>query len=113
MARLALCFAAAALVLATGATAQQLAAGAAALPSQRSIATLPPAATRPAPASTVEPAIELGLSRPEALARLRQEGFRTVTRLVRDSEGNWIGAARRGNRVVAIAVDNDGDVIAW
>ena len=54
-----------------------------------------------------------GVSRADALARLQREGFKSVTRLVRDSEGNWIGAARRGNRVVDVAVDQDGDVIAW
>ncbi len=63
-----------------------------------------------APASTGE--LD-SLTRAEALHRLQVEGYNTVTRLVRDSEGNWIGAARRGNRVVDIAVDQDGDVIAW
>ncbi len=77
-----------------------------------SVAALPsaaPLATVATPAA-IEPQ---GLSRAEALERLQLEGFKTVTRLVRDSEGNWIGAARRGNRVVDVAVDHDGDVIAW
>jgi len=64
----------------------------------------------PASLSTGEPN---GLTRAEALQRLRVEGFTTVTRLVRDSEGNWLGAAQRGSRIVDIAVDQDGDVIAW
>lgn len=71
------------------------------------------AALPTAPVSSGAAAEHEGLTRAEALARLQQEGFKTVTRLVRDSEGNWIGAAQRGSRVVDIAVDQDGDVIAW
>ncbi|MBL8704694.1 MAG: hypothetical protein JNM30_07625 [Rhodospirillales bacterium] len=91
-------------------------ASAAAEPRSAAIAALPEAApaasaaSQASPASTGEPE---RLSRADAMERLQREGFKTVTRLVRDSEGNWIGAARRGNRVVDVAVDQDGDVIAW
>lgn len=82
-------------------------------PRDPAIAALPqplPAASQASPAAIGEPE---GLSRADAMQRLQREGFRIVTRLVRDSDGNWIGAARRGNRVVDVAVDQDGDVIAW
>ena len=87
--------------------------GALADPRRPAIAALPaavPVFRHYAPVSTGE--VD-SLTRPEGLHRLQAEGFTIVTRLVRDSEGNWIGAAHRGDRVVDIAVDQDGDVIAW
>lgn len=92
-----------------------LASGASADPRAPAIAALPGAAPvfrLAAPVSTATGELD-SLSRAEALHRLQVEGFISVTRLVRDSEGNWIGAAHRGNRIVDIAVDQDGDVIAW
>jgi hypothetical protein len=93
-------------VLATDASADPRAPAIAALPGAAPVFRLV------APASTSTGELD-SLTRAEALHRLQAEGFTTVTRLVRDSEGNWIGAAQRGNRIVDIAVDQDGDVIAW
>lgn len=98
--------------IAVGMAAMLIAAGTVAEPRNPSVAALPPAA-QASNTHAAAPAEADGLSRAEALARLQGEGFKVITRLERDSEGNWIGAARRGNRVVDVAVDTDGDVIAW
>lgn len=54
-----------------------------------------------------------GLTRSQALRELERAGFKVVTRLVKDDDGNWIGAARHQGRIVDVAVDRLGGVVAW